>query len=459
MIRIKNARILELDPPRYTEPCTIEIEGSRISAVRVDESAGGPGSERARAAPGATELEATELDAGGAIVMPGPVCGHHHVYSGLARALTATLGPMPDFVSVLKQLWWRLDRALTKEILEATAAVTALEAIQSGTTAVIDHHASPSYIEGSLSRLAEAFRAVGLRGVLCYETTDRHGVADMHAGVAENLRFANELSAEASGERGRNAEPLLAAAVGAHAPFTLSDESLAALAEAVAQTAGGLHIHVAEDRFDPSHGRLEYGSELIERLSDFGLLTEKAILVHGVHLSRDDIDRINDADATLAHNCRSNMNNAVGYNHNLPRYRRVMIGTDGIGSNMFEELRFAFFKHRDAGGPLGPGDFARFLAAGNTVLERYFNRPFGRIEPGYTADLVISDYRAPTPLDAENAAGHLIYGMHAGDVRTVIVNGRVVMREKSVDADLESIYRRAREAAAELWKRIDRLQP
>ncbi len=446
MIVIKNARVLQFDPPRCTDPLEIIIDGTRIAAVGEAESPGlnVPGRRGA----------AAEIDAGGRIVMPGPVCGHHHFYSGLARALTAAVGPTPDFVSVLKHLWWRLDRALTREILEACAAVTALETVKSGTTAVVDHHASPSFIDGSLSTLAHGFQALGLRGVLCYEATDRHGLTDLRAAIAENTRFAAEVAADPAGE-----DRLLAAAVGAHAPFTLSDESLAALAEAVRSTGGGLHIHVAEDRFDPSHGRLRYGEELIARLQRFELLSTKTIVAHGVYLSDEDIERINEADATLAHNCRSNMNNGVGYNHQLPRYNRVVIGTDGIGSNMFEELKFAYFKHRDARGPLGPDAFARFLSNGNRVLERYFNRPFGRIEPGYTADIVISDYRAPTPLAPENAAGPLVYGMHAGDVRTVVVNGRLVMHEREINADIDGIYARARNAAAELWKRMDRLSP
>ncbi len=445
MIVLRNAQLLQFDPPLYAGPRTIVIDGSSITSVTASS---------AEADRRQSERSVREIDCGGRIVMPGPVCGHHHFYSGLARALTVTLGPMPDFVSVLKRLWWRLDRALTREILEATAEVTALEAVKSGTTAVVDHHASPAYINGSLSTLAEGFRRFGLRGILCYETTDRHGLEDMRAGVAENARFAAEVAADPAGR-----DRLLAAAVGAHAPFTLSDESLETLAETVQTTGTGIHIHAAEDRFDSSHGRLRFGSELLERLERFGLLSERAIVVHGVHLGAEDIQRLNAADATLAHNCRSNMNNGVGYNHRLPQYRRVVIGTDGIGSNMFEELKFAYFKHRDAGGPLGPDAYARFLCNGNTLLERYFGRPFGRLEEGCTADLVISDYRPPTPLSEDNLAGHLVYGMQASDIRTVIINGQVVMQDHSIEADLEAVYARAQAAAADLWKHMERLAP
>ncbi len=388
--------------------------------------------------------------------MPGAACGHHHFYSWLARGMTAAIGPTPDFVSILKQVWWRLDRAHTEETLRATAEVAALETIRTGTTAVIDHHASPNCIDGSLSILAEAFRETGLRGILCYEATDRNGKAGLRAGVAENARFAREVAQDTAGP-----DRLVEAAVGAHAPFTLENDSLELLAETVCTTGKGLHIHVAEDRFDASHSRFAHGQELLRRLNRFKLLSPLAIIAHGIHLTAEDIDLLNEADLTLAHNCRSNMNNGVGYNPHLPQVNRVTLGTDGIGSDMWEELRFAFFKHHDAGGLLGPDTFVRFLNNTNHVLRRYFGRPFGCIEAGSTADLVITDYHAPTPLDPANVPGHLLYGMSSRDVHTVIVNGRVVLRDRefTIDLDHERVYARAREAAQKLWKRIDSIAP
>lgn len=457
MIIIRNARILQFFPEVCSEPVTITIDGTRITAVEptgtVTKNARTVPAERMNPPPTNGD-ECVEIDAGGRYVMPGPVCSHHHFYSWLARGMTVSIGPTPDFVSILKQVWWRLDSALTREVLAATGAVAALETVRGGITAVIDHHASPGYIDGSLTTLGEGFREVGLRGILCYETTDRHGPEGMRAGVAENARFAGEVAGDPAGEN-----RLLEAAIGAHAPFTNGEESLALLGEVVRSTDRGLHIHVAEDRFDPSHSRLMYGREVIERLELQGLLNPRTIIAHGIYLTDADIELINSADATLAHNCRSNMNNGVGYNERLPCFRNVVLGTDGIGSNVFEELRCAFFKHRDAGGPLGPQDFARFLHNGNTLLERYFERPFGRIEAGATADVVISDYQPPTPMEPGNLTGHLLYGMQAGDIRTSIVNGRIVMRDRVVDADTDGIFERARSAARDLWKAMEAQQP
>jgi cytosine/adenosine deaminase-related metal-dependent hydrolase len=122
---------------------------------------------------------------------------------------------------------------------------------------------------------------------------------------------------------------------------------------------------------------------------------------------------------------------------------------------MFEETRTAYFKHRDAGGVLGPGDFARMLQAGNEVLSRCFGSRFGRVEKGCKADLAVLDYDPPTPLTGSNVAGHFVFGMASRDVQTVIVNGQIVMRDRKFQVDTAGIRAHAREAAQGLWRRMD----
>ena len=170
------------------------------------------------------------------------------------------------------------------------------------------------------------------------------------------------------------------------------------LCEAVRSTGRGLHIHAAEDRYDVSHGHDLYGQDLIERLAAHGLVDRKTLVAHGLYLSDADIGILNAHDGFLVHNARSNMNNHVGYNAKLGAYRNLALGTDGIGSDMFEELKFAFFKHRDAGGALWPDSFTRFLWNGSRLLERSFGARFGRLAAGFKADLTICDYHSPTPL-------------------------------------------------------------
>jgi putative selenium metabolism protein SsnA len=394
------------------------------------------------------------MDLGGKIVMPGFVCGHDHFYSGLSRGILAHIEPASDFVSVLSNLWWRLDRALDEDAVHYSGMICALEAIKVGCTAVVDHHASPSCIPGSLDTLKRCFENTGLRGILCYETTDRNGREGMEQGIEENRRFARLVEVEKESKR---KERLVEAMIGGHAPFTLPDEGLKALGEVMRETGRGFHVHVSEDRFDPSFSHRFHGRDPLRRLDEHGLLTENTLVAHGVFLGPEERDLLNSRDCFLAHNCRSNMNNAVGYNSELPRLKNVALGTDGIGSDMLQEVKFAYFRHRDTKGPLAPGAFLRFLQNGNEILRRSFGERFGRVEKGYKADLVVLDYAHPTPLVRENVSGHALFGMGSGDVETVIVNGRIVMEERQFTWDTTRIREEARAAAQALWRRMDAL--
>ncbi len=241
----------------------------------------------------------------------GLVCAHHHLYSALARGMPAPPSTPTGFSEILEQVWWRLDRALDAEIIRASARLGALEALSRGTTAIIDHHESPSAIEGSLDVIAEACSEVGVRVICSYGVTDRHGHHGAVRGLEENRRFLS------AGGRGM---------VGVHAAFTCSPETIEAAADLAIEQGVGVHIHVAEGGID---------EEAADRLA--GLSTDAWLLVHGVHLS-DDHGML----GTIVHNPRSNMNNGVGYARPGRFTNRVALGTDGIGADMLEEFRVAF---------------------------------------------------------------------------------------------------------------------
>ncbi len=440
MIIIKNTKALQFDPPKVWNNVDIVIDGDTITAV-------GTGI--------AQDYKADKIiDGTDKLVYPGLVCSHHHYYSGLSRGVLAEIGPTPDFVSTLKNLWWRMDRALDEDSTYYSSIISSIDAIRAGTTAVIDHHASPSYITGSLSTIKRGFDDSGLRGMKCYEVTDRNGIDQMKEGVKENIRFAREIDEEAASGKPH----LVDAHIGGHAPCTIPDEGMEMMAAAVKETGRGLHLHVAEDRYDVSQSHLVYGKDIVKRLDSFGILNEKTILVHGIFLSPEEIEILNSHDGFLVHNARSNMNNGVGYNEKLGSYRNLALGTDGIGSNMYEELKFAYFKHKDAGGPLWPGDYLQFLANGNKLLERNFGESFGKLEKGYKADIVVTDYRSPSPLVAENIGGHMVFGMTSGDVETVIINGRVVMENREFPFDIKEIYAKAAAAAQRVWDNMDKIK-
>ena len=193
-------------------------------------------------------------------------------------------------------------------------------------------------------------------------------------------------------------------------------------------------------------------------MDNFSLLNNKSIIAHGVYLTENDINILNERDSFLVHNPRSNMNNGVGYMNNLYKIKNVGIGTDGISSNMFEEIKFAFFKNNDSNGKLNMNDFMKFLQNGNVILERYFDNKFGKIEKGYIADIVIYDYIPPTNLVDENLAGHFIYGFSSRDVETVIINGNIVYENRSFPFETNSIYSKARAVAKKLWERMNQIK-
>ncbi|MCU1280288.1 MAG: hypothetical protein JWM53_3834 [bacterium] len=371
------------------------------------------------------------------LTLPGFVCAHTHLYSSLARGMPAPTEAPRNFVEILERVWWRLDRALDAEAVQLSALVGAIEAVRAGCTTVIDHHASPgrngSAVEGSLDLVAGAVAEVGLRGIVCYEVTDRNGADEARAGIRENDRFLARVR--------REPPRLIRAMVGAHAALTLSDQTAEALAEVAQRHRAGVHIHVAEDAVD----RLKDGRSTVAWMQARGLLDERTLLAHCVHVDDADVARIRDAGAFVVHNPRSNANNAVGYARPSRFGDRLLLGTDGIGADMRAEAQFAFFAARDHGDPLDA----------TAALVRNREYAAAQFDVEELGDSITLDYRAPTPLGDRNFGGHLLFGLGAARVRDVVVDGHVVMRDGvCVNVDEERIYARAREVAIALWSRL-----
>ncbi len=392
------------------------------------------------------------IDARGCVVIPGNVCAHTHLYAALARGMPYGLEPPRDFVDILRRVWWRLDRGLDEGSIRASALVGGMEALLAGTTTVVDHHASPHAIAGSLDIIAESLAATGIRSILAYEVSDRDGPECSAAGLRENRRFAEHAAG--------GALPLARSMVGAHASFTLSDATLAACVEAAGHTGTGLHVHVAEDAVDQADCRARFGIPVIERLARAGALDELSLLAHGVHLDEREAEAVREAGATVVHNIRSNMNNAVGRpallgSRALPG-SRVALGTDGIGADMFEESRTAWLAAREEGVAPDPRWVLARLAESARVAGRAFGEPLlGRIEAGAPADLVVLDHAVPTPADADTFPGHWVFGLSARNVRDVVVAGEVAVlghRLRFVGEDW--LLDAARAQATRLWGRL-----
>jgi len=398
-------------------------------------------------------LTGRELDARGRVVMPGLINAHMHFYSSLVRGFGGA-EPSRDFVEVLRHLWWRLDRALDLEDCRLSALVALLDAVRHGTTTLVDHHASPGAVAGSLEVLAAAVRAVGVRACLCYEVSDRDGADVRDAGLAENERFLRRLR--------ERTDPLLAGLVGLHASFTLSDETLERAAGIAAEHGVGVHVHVAESAADQAHCLAEHGCRVVERLHRHRLLGPSSVAAHGVHLDAGELERLADTATALVHNPQSNMNNAVGV-ADVPAMSAagvlVGLGTDAMTVDMREELRAAIWSQRLARRDPGAG-FSEAVAAltmGNpAIASRLWPDGPGVLGEGRAADLVVLDYDPPTPFDAATFAGHLVFGMALAPVATTVVAGRVLMADGSLELDLDpaEVAAHARERAAALWARI-----
>jgi len=129
------------------------------------------------------------IDCSGKLVTKSFAVGHHHVYSALARGMPAPPKTPNDFREILQYIWWTLDKSLDEETIRYSALTTAMAAAKAGSTFVIDHHASPNFIEGSLDIIADAFEKVGVGHLLCYEITDRDGPERAEKGLAETDRY------------------------------------------------------------------------------------------------------------------------------------------------------------------------------------------------------------------------------------------------------------------------------
>ncbi len=398
--------------------------------------------------------QAQRLDAAGKIVLPGMLCGHTHFYGAFARGMAIPGSPATNFLEILQKLWWKLDLALLWEDIRYSALICLVDAVRHGCTTLIDHHASPNAIDGSLDIIAEAVKETGLRASLCYEVTDRNGLDGARAGIAENVRFLKRCRKER--------DPQLAASFGLHAAFTCSDETLEACVAAAAGLDTGFHIHVAEGTTDQEESLRQHNQRVVERLQRLGILGPKTIAVHCVHLDDYEKDILRETGTLVTHQPRSNMNNAVGLPDvagMLARGIPVALGNDGFSNCMLDEMKAAYLahKHNTRNPQAMPGDVVFRMAYPNNanLARRFFAKPVGELTPGAFADIMLLDYAPPTPLNTGNLPWHLLFGVDGAHVTHTIASGKVLMADKKLTTlDEEAIMARARELAVKVWKRI-----
>jgi cytosine/adenosine deaminase-related metal-dependent hydrolase len=374
------------------------------------------------------------LDCSGKLVTKSFGCGHHHIYSTLARGMPAPRKNPTNFTEVLQYIWWHIDKRLDLEMIEASALASAIHCAKNGVTFVIDHHASPFAITDSLSTIANAFDRVGIAYMLCYEISDRDGEGPREEGLTETDSFL------AAGHQGH---------VGLHASFTVGDELLRKAIDLAHKHDTGLHVHIAEDQADQTDASAKYGKRVIERFYDAGALAlPKSIFGHCIHLSDHEKELLGDSGVWVVQNVESNQNNNVGvaaYDDLTPN---MMLGTDGMHGDMLRSAKAAFLVGQATEGIGFDSVYGRFRN-----VHRYI-RKFGGQSDGAN-NLVILNYDTPTDLTQDNFLGHFVYGIDSRHVESVISQGQLLVENRQVlTVDEKEVLAHARDMGRKLWEKM-----
>lgn len=392
------------------------------------------------------------IDAKGKLLMPGFICTHTHIYSALSRGMDIKGGSTSNFLEILDNLWWRLDKALTHEDVYYSSLVTLIDCIKNGVTCVFDHHAGPNSVEGSLDVIEKAYRELGVRGTLCYEVSDRDGEEIALKGIKENARFIKKTSSDK--------EDMVKGLFGLHAAFTISDKTLEIASSEGAALDAGYHVHVAEGKYDKTFNREKYNLGVVERLEKYSMINHKSILAHCIHIDEKEKELLKKGN--VIHNPESNMNNAVGYCDALDLVNKgvlVGMGSDGFSANPFRAMDVCYVLHKhEKADPtvMTPKDVIDLAIINNSqIASKFYQNEVGIIKEGAKADLVLLDYNSPTPLNKDNLYGHIIFGMNSNLVTHTIINGKLIMKDRIlVNIDEVEIMAKSREVAKDLWRRF-----
>ena len=389
------------------------------------------------------------IDARGGVIMPALINAHTHIYSALARGLSIRGYNATNFYEVLDGQWWAIDRKLMLDGTRASADALYIDCIKQGVTTIFDHHASYGEIPGSLMEIAASAKKFGVRSCLCYEVSDRDGEEKCLQAIKENADFISYCEKEK--------DPMLAAMFGGHALFTISDKTFERM---VAANNGrtGYHIHVSEGMNDVYDSLQKYGRRPVQRLQDHGILGEKTILGHCIHVNSAEIEIIANTGTMVVNNPESNMGNAVGTCPVLQLYKAGILlglGTDAYTNDMLESIKVALCAQRqNACLPnVGWCEVTDMLFKNNAKIgEKYFPTRLGVLEPGASADVIVMDYKPFTPFGAENIDGHMLFGMTGRQCQTTVAAGKVLMKDRElIGIDEEAENAHILEASKKLW--------
>lgn len=443
MILIGNGRLITQDASNpFIENGCVAIDGNVVAEC------GTTADLRAKYA------DAEFYDAAGRVIMPGLICAHTHIYSSFARGLSLPQEkPNKDFMDILENQWWRIDKVLNQEDNRYSAYSTGLESVRNGVTTIFDHHASQHHVEGSLFAISEALEDIGLRASLCYEVSDRDGLDIAEQAIRENIAYIDHAAKDTS--------DMKKGMLGLHASFTLSPQTLEKCVDAMGSRNAGYHVHTAEGISDLYDSLSKYGKRVVERLHDAGILGEKTLSIHNIHVNAAEMDILKATNTMAVHNPESNMGNAVGCSAVLQLLEKGILlglGTDAYTQDMFESLKVANIIHKDrlCNPSVGFMESMDMLFKNNSAIcSRFFQKPLGMIQKGAYADIIVVDYKPHTPLNANNIAGHIMFGMMGRCVDSTIINGKFVMKDRVMQTvDEDAVLAKAQEQSADFWNRV-----
>jgi cytosine/adenosine deaminase-related metal-dependent hydrolase len=373
------------------------------------------------------------IDCSGKYVTKAFANGHHHVYSALAKGMPAPAKTPLNFPEILKFIWWNLDKKLDQEMIEVCALVTAIESAKNGVTFVIDHHSSPGAIEGSLETIAESLEKAGISHLLCYEISDRDGKHKTEEGIMETENYLQDHQG----------------LVGLHASFTVGDSTFKKAVKLSEKFNTGIHIHVAEDKYDQQQCQEKHSKYVVERIKHLGgLQNPKTILGHCLHLVDTERKSISASGAWVVQNTESNMNNKVGFFNSVGLGENIMLGTDGMHSDMIRSARAAYFNGLNFDKTDIAGIYKRFRNANRYISQNNFRGDDDN-------NLVVIDYPTGTDFNQDNFSGHFIYGLESKHIQHVIAKGRLLVKDRKMTTlDEESIYKESQELSKKLWAKM-----
>lgn len=390
------------------------------------------------------------VDGSGCVLAPGFVNTHVHLYGVLAHGIPVEVAPT-GFWSFLEDFWWpKVEDALDQQMILTATRWVGAEMLRGGTTCFYDILEAPNALPGILTAQAEEVHALGMRGILSFEATERVSAANGEGGLRENLdmiRFG----------RSNGTDSLVSGLMCIHTTFTCPPGFIERAAGLAAHEGVLLHAHVNEGAHEGLLCEENHGVRTLELYDRLGVAGPNLFASQCVQLSDREQEIIAERGVRVSHMPLSNCEVGGGIApipEMLERGVTIGLGSDGYLNDMFAVMRGAFLLHkaRLCSPQVMPAPTVFRLATSGGAEALGLGDRIGRLAPGYRADLQLIDAAFPTPPSAHNLYDQLVLWRSGTDVRDVMVDGAWRVRAGEVlgfDRELERS--RVANEARRLW--------